>query len=70
MGGRAATIITAEAMPHWMPPPLAAKKKEAPTVIGTAWLVVSSSPNKNSFHAVMKPKIRVVAQRRADDRRE
>lgn len=36
VGGSAPTIITAEARPHCTPPPLAAKKNEAPTVTGTA----------------------------------
>ncbi len=50
--------MTADATPHCTPPPLAAKKNDAPTVIGTALLVVNISPNRNSFQAVMKPKMK------------
>src|SRR5271166_4739743 len=49
-GGRVARIITAAATPQRTPPPEAAKKNEAPTLTGVARLVVSISPNRNSFH--------------------
>ena len=44
-------MMTAEATPHLTPPPLAEKKKEAPTVIGVADLVVNINPKRNSFQA-------------------